>query len=270
MTGEHTHRSGWEKWHDWNAVVLASMIRWFCDASGAAPGQTILDAACGTGLPSLALAERVHPGGKIVAVDASTSMVAAAMRIARSAGVNNIEHRAMDLAKMEFADASFDAVTCKEGLMFCADPVQAASELRRVLKPNGHFAMSGWDEPEKNAFFMTIDQALSRFMPRPTPRAGSPGPFRLAPMSEFESVLRRAGFTEIKTRTVEVLFEVQSTELHWMIVSDMSAPIEQARANLPPDSVEGLRQEMAAALEPYRDGRRIRLPNTALCISGRR
>lgn len=246
------------------------MVRWFCEASGAAPGQIILDAACGTGLPSLALAERVHPNGKIVAIDASTSMVAAAMRIARSAGVNNIEHRPMDLSKMEFADASFDAVTCKEGLMFCADPLQAASELRRVLKPNGRFAMSAWDVPEKNAFFMTINQALSRFMERPQPRAGSPGPFRLAPMAEFERVLRSAGFTQIETQTVEVLFEVQSTELHWLIVSDMSAPIEQARANLPASMVESLRQAMATALEPYRDGRRIRLPNMALCISGRR
>jgi len=270
VAGETVHRSGWEKWHDWNAVVFASVCRWFCEASGAAPGQIILDAACGTGLPSLALAERVHPGGKIVAIDASTSMVAAAMRIARSAGVNNLEHRAMDLSKMEFADESFDAVTCKEGLMFCADPVQAATELRRVLKPNGRFAMSAWDEPEKNAFFMTIHQALLRFSPRPPPRAGAPGPFRLAPLSEFESVLRKAGFTEIQAQTVEVLFEVQSTELHWMIVSDMSAPIEQARACLPPSEVEALRLAMAAALEPYRDGRRIRLPNTALCISGRR
>jgi ubiquinone/menaquinone biosynthesis C-methylase UbiE len=270
VAGESVHRSGWEKWHDWNAVVFASMVRWFCEASGAAPGQTILDAACGTGLPSLALAERVQPGGKVVAVDSSPSMVAAAMRIARSAGVNNIEHRLMDLTKMEFADESFDAVTCKEGLMFCADPVQSASELRRVLKRNGRFAMSAWDAPEKNAFFMTIHQALSRFMPRPPPRAGSPGPFRLAPLSEFESVLRRAGFTEIQTQTVEVLFEVQSTELHWMIVSDMSAPIEQARATLPAAEVERLRQAMADALEPYRVGRRVRLPNTALCISGRR
>ncbi|HJY38052.1 MAG TPA: class I SAM-dependent methyltransferase, partial [Steroidobacteraceae bacterium] len=209
MAGETIHRSGWEKWHDWNAVVFASMVRWFCEASGAAPGQTILDAACGTGLPSLALAECVHPGGKVVAIDSSPSMVAAAMRIARSAGVNSIEHRPMDLTKMEFADESFDAVTCKEGLMFCADPLQGASELRRVLKPNGRFAMSAWDEPEKNAFFMTIHQALSRLMPRPPPRAGSPGPFRLAPLSEFEDVLRKAGFTEIQAQTVEVLFEVQ-------------------------------------------------------------
>jgi ubiquinone/menaquinone biosynthesis C-methylase UbiE len=246
------------------------MVRWFCDASGAAPGQTVLDAACGTGLPSLALAECVHPNGKVIAIDSSPVMLAAAMRIARSAGVSNIEHRPMDLAAMEFADASFDAVTCKDGLMFCADPVIAASELRRVLKPNGRFAMSAWDEPEKNAFFMTINQAVSRFMPRPVPRAGAPGPFRLAPLAEFESVLRQAGFTELTTQSMEVVFEVDSTDLHWQIVSDMSLPIEQARAKLPAHEVEKLKRAMAEAIEPYRDGRRIRLPNTALCISGRR
>lgn len=250
--------------------MFASMVRWFCDASGAAPGQTVLDAACGTGLPSLALAERVHPNGKVIAIDSSPVMLAAAMRIARSAGVSNIEHRPMDLAAMEFADASFDALTCKDGLMFCADPVTAASELRRVLKPNGRFAMSAWDEPQKNAFFMTINQAVSRFMPRPVPRAGAPGPFRLAPLAEFASVLRQAGFTELTTQSMEVVFEVDSTDLHWQIVSDMSLPVEQARAKLQADEVENLKRAMAEAIEPYRDGRRIRLPNTALCISGRR
>jgi ubiquinone/menaquinone biosynthesis C-methylase UbiE len=270
VLGEHLQRSGWEKWHDWNAVVSASMTRWFCDASGARPGQLILDAACGTGLPSLALAERVHPNGRVVAIDASPVMVAAAMRIARSAGVSNIEHRPMDLAAMEFADASFDAVTCKEGLMFCADPVKGARELHRVLKPNGCFALSAWDEPQKNAFFMTINQALSRFIPRPAPRAGVPGPFRLAPAGEFESVLRQAGFGELTTQTAEVVFEVDSAALHWQIVNDMSAPVEQARATLPAEDVQRLKDAMAEAIEPYRVGHRIRLPNTALCISGRR
>ncbi len=265
-----SQRSGWERWHDWNAVVFASVIQWFCEASEAAPGQVILDAACGTGLPSLALAERVRSNGKVVAIDTSTSMIAAAMRVARSAGVANIEHRPMDVAALEFEDASFDAVTCKEGLMFCPDPVKAASELRRVLKPGGRFAVSAWDEPEKNAFFMTIHETISRFMPRPAPRAGTPGPFRLAPLSEFENVLSQAGFTDFETRTAEVVFEVDSTDLHWQIINDMSAPIEQAVAALPAADVQRLKQAMAQAIEPYRDGRRIRLPNSALCISGRR
>jgi ubiquinone/menaquinone biosynthesis C-methylase UbiE len=270
VAGESGQRSGWEKWHDWNAVVFAPMTRWFCDASGAAPGQLILDAACGTGLPSLALAERVHPSGKVVAIDASPVMIAAAMRIARSAGVANIEHRPMDLTALGFADASFDAVTCKDGLMFCADPVRGASELHRVLKPHGRFAMSAWDEPEKNAFFMTINQAVSQFSPRPLPRAGAPGPFRLAPASELESVLQQAGFGEIATRSVEVVFEVESAEVHWQIVSDMSAPVEQVKATMSAADVQRLKQAMAEAIEPYRLGHRIRLPNTALCISGRR
>ena len=270
MGGDNIQRSGWEKWHDWNAVVFAAMTRWFCDASGAAPKQIILDAACGTGLPSLALAERVHPGGRVVAIDSSPVMLAAAMRIARSAGIANIEHRPMDLAALDFADDSFDAVTCKEGLMFCADPVKGASELRRVLKPGGRFAMSAWDEPEKNAFFMTINQAVAQFMPRPTPRAGAPGPFRLAPAAEFESVLRQAGFSELTIQPIEVVFEVESPEVHWHIVSDMSAPVEQAKASLSVADVQRLKRAMAEAIEPYRVAHRIRLPNTALCISGRR
>lgn len=267
---EPVQRSGWEKWHDWNAVVFASMTRWFCEAIGAAPRQVILDAACGTGLPSLALAERTQPSGKVVAIDASPVMIAAAMRIARSAGLSNIEHLPMDLAALDFADASFDAVTCKDGLMFCTDPVKAASELRRVLKPNGRFAMSAWDEPDKNAFFMTINAAVSQFMPRPPPRAGAPGPFRLAPVAEFESVLKQAGFGELTVQSMEVVFEVESTDLHWQIVGDMSAPVEQAKASLTVADVQRLKRAMAEAIEPYRVGRRIRLPNTALCISGRR
>lgn len=267
---EPVQRSGWERWHDWNAVVFASMTRWFCDASGAAPKQVILDAACGTGLPSLALAERTQPSGKVVAIDASPAMLAAAMRIARSAGLTNIEHLPMDLAALDFADASFDAVTCKDGLMFCADPVKAASELRRVLKPNGRFAVSAWDEPDKNAFFMTINAAVSQFMPRPPPRAGAPGPFRLAPAAEFESVLGQAGFSELTVQSMEVVFEVDSTDLHWQIVGDMAAPVEQAKATLSVADVQRLKRAMAEAIEPYRAGHRIRLPNTALCISGRR
>jgi len=83
-------------------------------------------------------------------------------------------------------------------------------------------------------------------------------------------VLRRAGFTELTIQPTEVVFEVESPDVHWQIVSDMSAPVEQAKATLSVADVQRLKRAMADAIEPYRVGHRIRLPNTALCISGRR
>jgi len=35
------------------------------------PGQTVLDLACGSGQPSSTAAERVRPGGRVVATDLS-------------------------------------------------------------------------------------------------------------------------------------------------------------------------------------------------------
>src|SRR5687767_87665 len=155
----------------------APITAWFCEVTGAAPGQILLDAACGTGLPSLALAGRVRPGGKVIATDISSEMLAAARRKAEAAGIDNIEHRVMDVATLGFPDASFDAVTCSFGLMFCPDPVKAASELRRVLRPGGRFAIAVWDEPAKNPFFRTVFDSVARFVQRPPPDPRAPGPF---------------------------------------------------------------------------------------------
>jgi ubiquinone/menaquinone biosynthesis C-methylase UbiE len=44
--------------------------------AGIAPGMTVLDAACGTGAATLPAAERVRPGGRVVAVDFSPEMLA--------------------------------------------------------------------------------------------------------------------------------------------------------------------------------------------------
>src|SRR5688572_27928566 len=52
---------GWEKWHDWQAEPMRPVVDWYCTAIGARPGMRVLDAACGTGLPSLAIATGVGP-----------------------------------------------------------------------------------------------------------------------------------------------------------------------------------------------------------------
>jgi SAM-dependent methyltransferase len=270
MTKEVLRQSGWEKWHDWNARVMRPITEWFCDAIAAAPGHAVLDAACGTGLPSLAIAERLLPDGKVIAIDASAEMVGAARRKAAAAGLTNVEHLQSDVASLPFADGSFDAATCAFGLMFCSDPTQGASELRRVLKPGGRFAIAAWDEPSKNAFFGSVFGPVERLLSRPPPDPRAPGPFRLSPPGEMDAVLRAAGFSEFSLEPMEIWFEFESVDLHWRISSDMAAPLAAAKASLSEADLAQLREAVAESLGPYVADGRVRVPNTALCAWGRR
>src|SRR4051794_39072454 len=81
--------AGWERWGDWFDRNSGGLAAWLCDAAGMKPGQTVLDLACGAGQPSSTAAERVHPGGTVIATDLSPDMVAVTARKARALGLDN-------------------------------------------------------------------------------------------------------------------------------------------------------------------------------------
>ncbi|HMO48883.1 MAG TPA: methyltransferase domain-containing protein [Rubrivivax sp.] len=108
-----------------------------CDAANIAPGQRVLDVACGTGALTVAVAERVAPGGAVAGLDANPEMPAVARR--KPAHIEWHDGRAESLP---FADSSFDAVVSRFGLMFFDDRVAALREMRRVLRPGGRVAVA--------------------------------------------------------------------------------------------------------------------------------
>ncbi len=257
--------SGWEKWHHWHARIMAPVTDWLCEASGAAPGQAVLDAACGTGLPALALAHRVLPGGRLVATDVSPGMVATTRRNAVTAGLGNLEAKEASLDRLEFSDATFDAATCKDGLMYAADMVKGATELRRVLKRGGRLALTAWDEPRACPFFTTLFQTMGRVLGGPPPDPKAPGPFRLSAPGALEQVLRDAGFAEVALSRTEMTFDFDSVDAHWQMVQDLAAPVQKAATTLPPPELARLRSALTEALAPFVVGGRVRLPAVALC-----
>ena len=215
--------NGWSKWTEWNARCMRPVREWLYQAIQLAPGMRVLDLASGTGQPALTLAERVGPSGSVIATDLSPEMLAVAERRAREAGLTNIEFRTMDAEALDFPDASFDAVTCSYGLMFCPDPARAVAEIRRVLRPGGRLALAVWDEPARNPYFSTIGKAVAPILQNPPPDPKAPGQFRLAPSGELEAVLEAGGFRDFEVALVESTFTCDSPAQYWQIVSDHSS-----------------------------------------------
>ena len=106
------------------------------ELADARPGMRILDLACGPGNLSRRLAAMVAPGGEVVGVDLSRGMI----DLARRAGIPNARFDLMDMERLEFAGASFDAAVCGHGFQFVPDLGRALSEARRVLRSPGRLA----------------------------------------------------------------------------------------------------------------------------------
>ncbi|HEX5616924.1 MAG TPA: methyltransferase domain-containing protein [Solirubrobacteraceae bacterium] len=101
-----------------------------------AAGTRVLDVACGTGIVARRAAARE---ASVVGVDVNEQM----LEVARAAGPT-IEWIEADAAELPLPDDSFDWVFCQQGLQFFPDPSAALAEMRRVLAPGGHLAVSLW------------------------------------------------------------------------------------------------------------------------------
>ncbi|HEX6894375.1 MAG TPA: methyltransferase domain-containing protein, partial [Bryobacteraceae bacterium] len=73
------------------------------------PGETVLDAGCGTGTLAIAAKRRVGSTGRVFGIDASPEMIARAAKKAGKAGLG-IEFRNASIETLPFQDAQIDVV----------------------------------------------------------------------------------------------------------------------------------------------------------------
>jgi SAM-dependent methyltransferase len=246
--------AGWERQDGWFERQSGDLSGWLCDAAGIGPGMQTLDVACGAGEPAATAARRVAPDGRVTAVDLSPDMVAVTRRKVQRLGLDNLEAQEMDVQALAFGDATFDAATCRFGLMFCPDPVRGAAEIRRVLKPGARFATAVWDVPARNPFFTSIAGVLAEFAPMPAPDPSAPGVFRLAPPGELERVLRAAGFSQVSVESRPIVLRYASPEEYWQIQTDLAAPLRAALASLSSADIARLKARLLESIAPNVDG----------------
>jgi len=104
---------------------------------GLEPGMTVLDLGCGPGRVTMPVAERVGPGGTVVAVDLQAGMLARAEERARAAGLTNIEYVRAAAGDGRLGRDRFDRALLVTVLGEIPDRKAALEEVFVALKPGG-------------------------------------------------------------------------------------------------------------------------------------
>ena len=108
------------------------------------PGHRVLDVGCGTGDDVRTLAHVVGGQGQAVGVDASSVMIAEAVRRHADCGLP-VTFGVSDAQHLAFADAAFDRCRADRALMHLTYPEQALAEMVRVLRPGGKVVVFDFD-----------------------------------------------------------------------------------------------------------------------------
>jgi len=117
-------------------VVWEIEERLLLEFLGPRPGEEILDAGCGTGLFTAALAMR---GVRVTGVDVSLAMLTIARK--RCRGFSSVVLTRADIAALPVPAESFDAVVCFTVLEFIYHPQEALREMWRVVRPGGRLVV---------------------------------------------------------------------------------------------------------------------------------
>jgi SAM-dependent methyltransferase len=255
---KNTQREQWNRdgaaWRRWNPIL----DRWYgeathemLDLARVKQGQRILDIAAGAGEPAVSAAERVGPGGYVLATDISEGIVELARQVAHECGLKQIDTRVMDGEKLELPDGTFDAVLCRLGLMYMPHPVAALHEWHRVLRAGGRVAVVVFSTPDRNAWGALPASIIRQRAQLPPPVPGQPGPFSLGSPGVLDGIFREAGFSNPEIRTVPVPHRMTSAVEYVQVAREAFGGFNAMMAQMTPQERESVWNEVERSLRSF-------------------
>lgn len=180
------------------------------------PGEKLLDVACGSGAVSLAAAQAVGPGGRVVAIDTAEPLLALLDAKLAKFGVANVDVHVMDGARLDFRRDYFHRVVCSLATFWLHDPVTVLAEWRRVLRPGGELLVSsfapGAFEPALGVLRAQLQAAGVPPSALALPWDDWPDPERLA------ALLRDAGYEQVSVQKVALGYHLKDAHQWWEVV----------------------------------------------------
>ena len=195
-----------------NTVMTAGLHhqwrRRAADMAALSPGGRALDVATGTGDLALELAQRVSPGGEVVATDFSERMLelARAKANARSPGAARVVIQSANALDLPFDDGEFDAATVGFGARNFSDLERGLREMARVVRPGGRVVVLEITTPQKPPLSLFFELWFERIVPALGRLAGDAQAYSYLPNSvrrfpgprELAETMSRCGLERIR------------------------------------------------------------------------
>jgi ubiquinone/menaquinone biosynthesis C-methylase UbiE len=225
----------------WSRLAGMKFVDWL-----AAPKNLRwLDVGCGNGAFTEVLIERCAPAS-VVGVDPSEGQLAFARG---RPGTKGAEFRVADAQALPFPDNSFDAAAMALVIVFVADPVKAARELARVVRPGGIVATYMWEFPDgfPLAPLAAAMKALD-LMPPERPNVEASG------RDAMRAIWKAAGLTAIESEVIRIRVSFSSFDDFWDSNTVPVGPSGKALSELSPSSRERLKTWLRERLPIAADG----------------
>lgn len=222
---------------DFFGPIAAGLVR----ALAPAPGDWVADLGCGKGAFLLPAAQAVGPQGRVVGVDISSEMVAAATRA--SAGVRNVEVRLGDAQAPDLPAGGFDVLGSSLVLFFLPDPGAALAAWASCLRPGGRLGVSTFGD--RDAVWKSLGEVFWPYLPPPMrvrPGSSSAADDPFATDAGVANLMAGAGLCEVRTEVLDLVvrfadvaqwedFSRSTGELLlWQLVPESELPAVRAQA----------------------------------------
>lgn len=174
-------------------------------------GDSVLDLACGTGVVTKQISDKVGNSGYVVGADASVT----AIKIAKKWNglKSNLDFVNIDAEKFSFS-REFDIVTCQYALFFFPNAQKALKNIRNSLKKTGMVGISVHGHKDKVPFFSSILDSITEFIPDYVP-AGSPNLDRFGTKNALDNEVRNAGFSKISIKDFTFSYSPGKFDDYW-------------------------------------------------------
>jgi ubiquinone/menaquinone biosynthesis C-methylase UbiE len=259
-----------EKWKAKSGAMGRALTAALVEYASPIAGMKVLDLASGTGEPAISLAQRVGGEGQVTALDLSADLLTIANERAQARGLTNFSTRQGDAHHLPFPDDSFDLATCRFGVMFFADCVQALRDLHRVLKSGGRACFLAWG-PFPQPYWSSTMAIVHKHVGGPLIAPGATNMFSFAEAGSLSRELIAAGFQQVEeeTRTLPWTWPGHPEEV-WEYARSVSTPFRPLVERVPQEKWDEINAEVLGAIGKYFDGNQVNFSATVVLASGRK